>query len=728
MKNITVYRRLLLFLFSAGLATFLAFGFVSVLSLYFAQREAVQSGAKMGITAGASMEEMTTDILMSGLSIVAQDKSHLVDRELRVIKDHSANVALVMRRILEHPENRKPRTLKAAESKSLKAGEACIYYAPNARSAETKAALAKEIGVSSSIADTLENIASFYMGSKGFFAVASENGYYITVNTLQGNNTNIEFSDKFLSSYVPKDSEWYKKTAESGTITIGIMPNDENTNLPFITVSTPYYNGNEFAGVANIAINAVSLHQLLEQRGINDVINANFILNSKGELVLLSENGGLSKEIGEYGKPLAEGDLARVGEKMIAGETGVESVVLNGESYYLAYAPIPSLEWSLGMLAKADDILRVGSEAQREADSLTGKFVPSMSEHFQKNLLGIGYMLPVVLFAILMFGTLTAKRFVAPILQITAGVREIAKGDFEKKLNLTTGDEFEELANSIDIMTNDIKAYMENIANITKDKQRIATELSLAQDIQIGMLPDIGSLPAKNAGYDLYATMEAAKTVGGDFYDFYSLDENRVAVMIADVSGKGVPAALFMAIAKTLLQNSLSDGHFRSISETAAHINNLLKEDNTKMMFVTAFIGVLNIKTGNFSFVNCGHNPPLIYRAECDKYEYIEVLRNTALGVMSDMNFTEQEITLNPKDALFLYTDGVTEACNESEEMYGEDRLQTALNAVASPNISSEEILTKIREDLKKFVGTAEQSDDITMLGIRFNGYIQKIY
>ncbi|MBR3621920.1 MAG: SpoIIE family protein phosphatase, partial [Selenomonadaceae bacterium] len=511
-------------------------------------------------------------------------------------------------------------------------------------------------------------------------------------------------------------------TAEAGKLTVGLMPNDENTNIPFITVSTPYYNNDKLAGVANIAISTLALRQILEERGINEAINVNFILNSEGKVVIFSENGGLANLIDMQKMTLPERDLSKIVKSMTAGETGVEPVMINGESYYLAYSPIPSFGWSLGTLAKAEEIIDTAKEARLEADLLTDKFIHSMSASFRENLSDIGCMLPIILIVLLAFGALTAKRFVAPILQITEGVREIAKGNLDKKLRLRTGDEFEELANSIDLMTDDLKAHMDNIEKITKDKQRIATELSLAQDIQIGMLPDMMSVPANNRGYDLYATMEAAKIVGGDFYDFYPLGDDKVAVTIADVSGKSVPAALFMAISKTILQNCLSEGHFASLSDMAAHVNNILEHDNTKMMFVTAFIGVLNLKTGSFSFVNCGHNPPLIYRAKENKYEYLKVKRNTALGIMSDMDFVEQEITLFKGDALFLYTDGVTEAYNNSEEMYGEERLETALNAIASPTASSKEILTHVRSSLKAFVKDADQFDDITMLGIRYLG------
>lgn len=721
MKKMTIHRRLLLFLLAAGFFAFICFSFASVLGLFFAQKEAVKSGRDMGETVGSFVEDMTKTISQKNLLIIAQNKAHLIDDELFTIKDNTENIAFMMERILEHPEYRKPRKIKEIEATGIKEGEACIYFAPNARSEKAQTALAKEISIASAISDTLENTASFYLGDKGFFSVASEKGYYITVNTSHGDDTEVTFTEKFLTSYVPKDSEWYKQTAESKKLTVTHLLQDENAHIPFVTVTCPYFVKEQLAGVANISLNVLSIREILEEQHALEPTDFDFVLDDKGEIVIASKD---QQDI----QLMLQTNFLETIKKMTKGEKGVDLINIDGTPYYLAYSPISSLQWSLGSLVRADQYLNAAKIARYETDWQTGEFTVSINALFQKNLRDIFLMLLTILITLVLFSAFSAKRFVAPILATTKGVREIAKGNLDKKLNIRTGDEFEELANSVNHMTSDLKEYIANLSKITKDKERISTELNLAKDIQMGFLPDLASVTSVNDAFDLYATMEAAKSVGGDFYDFYALDKERVVITIADVSGKGVPAALFMAISKTIIKNSMTEGNFPNLAETIIHINDTLAQDNTNNMFLTAFIGVLNLKTGNFKYVNAGHNPPLWYKAEKNKFEYLKIKKNFVLAAMEDLEFKSEEITLSSNDTLFLYTDGVTEALNEKAELYGEERLKDALNNIANKKASTEEILEKVRKSVQIFVGEAEQSDDITMIGIRYLGCKDSAY
>jgi sigma-B regulation protein RsbU (phosphoserine phosphatase) len=214
--------------------------------------------------------------------------------------------------------------------------------------------------------------------------------------------------------------------------------------------------------------------------------------------------------------------------------------------------------------------------------------------------------------------------------------------------------------------------------------------------------------------------------VGGDFFDFYMLDEARLVITVADVSGKGVPASLFMVISKTMLKNiafSMADrGDF---GRAMVRANRHLCEDNEEMMFVTIFFGVLNLKTGEFTYVNGGHNPPLIGRAQGGTvdWNFIRDEKKTHMvGVIEDAQYEEKRLTLAPGDMLYLYTDGVTEAMDAEKNLYTEERLQQTLNRVGTPNASAKDVLAAIRADIDAHAGGAEQSDDITMLGIRYLG------
>ena len=216
--------------------------------------------------------------------------------------------------------------------------------------------------------------------------------------------------------------------------------------------------------------------------------------------------------------------------------------------------------------------------------------------------------------------------------------------------------------------------------------------------------------------------MKPAKEVGGDFYDFYFLDETHLAITVADVSGKGIPAALFMVISKTVLKNFAVSTHNREgLAEVVAAANDKLCANNEAMMFVTAFVGVLDLETGEFTYVNAGHNPPVIYHAATNHCDFLDVKKNFVLGPMDGIPFIEQKINLERGDLLFLYTDGVTEALNVKEEEYLPDRLIAFMNSTDCTK-DLESLLRNVRGDLAKHVGEAEQSDDITMFALRFNG------
>ena len=233
------------------------------------------------------------------------------------------------------------------------------------------------------------------------------------------------------------------------------------------------------------------------------------------------------------------------------------------------------------------------------------------------------------------------------------------------------------------------------------------------------MLPK--DFPAR-AVFELYATMTPAKEVGGDFYDFYFLDEKHLAVTVADVSGQGIPAALFMVISKTVL-NNFAASFFKQngLAPVVAAANEQLCTNNDAMMFVTAFVGVLNLETGEFVYVNGGHNPPVVYRAEENHCEFLDVKKNFVLGPMDGIPFVEQKITLKHGDLLFIYTDGVTEALNTAEEEYLPDRLIAFMNSTdCAADLKT--LLKNIRGDVAAHVGEAEQSDDITMFALRFKG------
>ena len=268
-----------------------------------------------------------------------------------------------------------------------------------------------------------------------------------------------------------------------------------------------------------------------------------------------------------------------------------------------------------------------------------------------------------------------------------------------------------DLARSYISMVEDIGGYVTNLQKVTAEKERINAELSLASSIQAHMLPCIFPAFPDRDEFDVYASMTPAKEVGGDFYDFFMVDDSHMAVVMADVSGKGVPAALFMVIAKTLIKNYAQSGI--KPEEVFTTVNRLLCDGNKAGLFVTAWLGVLELTTGKLTYVNAGHNPPLI-KQNGGEFTYLKSRVCFVLAGMETIKYRQNEITIAPGDRLFLYTDGVTEATNSSIELYGEERLSAFMNSHSGEN--AEEILHDLKADIYAFQGEAPQFDDITML------------
>lgn len=271
------------------------------------------------------------------------------------------------------------------------------------------------------------------------------------------------------------------------------------------------------------------------------------------------------------------------------------------------------------------------------------------------------------------------------------------------------------LAEAFCDLAGNLEEYITNFVKITAEKERIGAELSVAAQIQKDMLPNSSQAFPERNEFMIYASMNPAKQVGGDFYDFFMIDDSHLALVIADVSGKGIPAALFMVISKTLLKNHALMGE--SPKEILMNVNEQLCENNQTQMFVTVWIAILDIKTGKLTAANAGHEYPAIQKSGEDFTLYKDK-HGFVLAGMEHMKYREYEIQLEPGDTIFVYTDGVTEAADETEQLYGTERLLHALNL--QKGVSPKELLHGVQKDIDMFVGDAIQFDDITMLAMTY--------
>ena len=563
------------------------------------------------------------------------------------------------------------------------------------------------------------------------FGILTESGIGImadsavTLEQWRSSNDNADFWRNPL--YTESKKAWIEGRRNEPIYTSTYSPGI-NRNLGVFSCSIPYEVNGNFGGVIFFSILMDELAYLVEPAtATNDEFN--FVLNAEGKVILSSkEKSSDLKELQVvYDNPpdIRESKqtvLSDIAKKMTSGAKGMEEIEINDNLYYIAYAPIKELNWSLGVVLPANEVTQTIEENRAIIQNLTEEKVTTLDHRF------IIVMLAMLLIALAMWAVVTtligrklATQFVQPIKDLSDGVRDIAMGNFEKKLEvIPSGDEIESLSTTFNAMTDELQNYIANLNAATAERERMAAELDVAKNIQRSMLPqDFPPFPDKTE-FDIFATMEAAKMVGGDFYDFYLADENHLVVTIADVSGKGIPAALFMMSSKTILKNFvLMANTADDLAAAMTLANQQLCQNNEELMFVTIFLAMLDLKTGKLIYVNAAHNSPLIYHN--GKYEYLPRIKAVAPGVRPKARYEQAELQMDPGDILFLYTDGVTEAENLNDELYSNERLEQFLNTTDSTE-TLEDLLAQVRQSIKDHVNGAQQSDDITMLALRFKG------
>ena len=342
---------------------------------------------------------------------------------------------------------------------------------------------------------------------------------------------------------------------------------------------------------------------------------------------------------------------------------------------------------------------------------------------FQKEMFHARNILILVLVSIVATGMAFAfsmtKQIIDPLNTITRRVASLGvrNRQFQMEDIYRTGDEIEVLAEAFAKQSSRTMLYIEQIKNVTAEKERIVAELNMASKIQASQLPRLFPPFPDRKEFTLYASMTPAKEVGGDFYDFFMIDNDHIALVMADVSGKGVPAALMMMVARILIKSSLQNG--KSPEEALESVNNQLCEDNEAEFFVTVWVAVVEISTGKGLAVNAGHEHPVLRRAD-GSYELVLYRHSMPIATLGGLRFKQHEFQLYPGDSFFVYTDGVAEATNRENELFGSERMLDALNR--EPDAQPEQILANVMHDINSFVDGAEQFDDITMLCFRYLG------
>ncbi len=475
-------------------------------------------------------------------------------------------------------------------------------------------------------------------------------------------------------------------------------------NVLMTTYSVPFYtykNGKRtFSGIVTVDISLEWLTEIMSQVKILNTGYA-FLLSRNGVIITHpNKDYVMNQTIFTIAKENNQPAMRETGRNMIQGKSNFESAGFRSKwksgKLWINYVSLPSSHWSIGVIYPDDEMFA--------------------SLHKINIILLILILIGLSLLSFVIYKIV--NNLTSPLKQFAESARLIAAGNFNVHLpEIKTEDEMKELHNSFSYMQKELGNYIVTLKDTTAAKEKIESELRIAKEIQMSMIPHIFPPFPDLPQIDVFAVLKSAKEVGGDLYDFFVIDGNKFCFAIGDVSGKGVPASLFMAVTRTLVR-SISDKEF-SPSVIVGTLNKSISLNNESSMFVTFFLGVLDLSNGELKYTNAGHNPPVIIKKNKEAVMF-EKTKFIPVGLFEDFEYGESSLQLEPGDKIFLYTDGVSEAENSENELFGDGAIMDIIgrNLTAPPR----ELIHKLEEGISAHVNGFTQSDDITMMTIVYNG------
>ena len=539
---------------------------------------------------------------------------------------------------------------------------------------------------------------------------------------LVDDHASSKFDDKGAVRSIPiRARPWYTEAAEAGSLIFTDVTTDVFTGETSIMCAMPIYHEGQLAAVIGADLFLGDMATAVKQASENGGMV--LILNQSGHVIFSPQTEGIFRV-----QPAAEAqDLRQSDNTELAAfvtdalkiETGVRRVDVEGWSYYMVGTPIETVGWTL-VSAVPQALL------DRPTENMLAKYDGIQNEAVNKLLYSLGrarqtifVLLGVVFVLGLSAALILAKQIVKPLEAITRRVRALGGNDlrFSMEPAFRTGDEIEVLAESFAMLSGKTLQYISEVERVTAEKERIGTELALATRIQADMLPNIFPAFPERSEFDIYASMDPAKEVGGDFYDFFLVDDDHLCMVIADVSGKGVPAALFMMASKIILANNAMLG--KSPAQILTDSNAAICSNNREEMFVTVWLGILELSTGKLTAANAGHEYPVVKHPD-GRFELLRDKHGFVVGGLDSAKYRQYELVLEPGSKLFVYTDGVPEATDAQQKLFGTEKMLDALNA--APDSAAQQCLQNVRRAVDSFVKDAEQFDDLTMLCLTYNG------
>lgn len=701
MKNLKIGTKILLVILAVSLVSLFVIATLSYTEMLNLTQYSTDANSRLGFSASEKSKTALKEQAEEYITKIANEQALKSDAILSKIQSEMVSMSAYMTSLYENQDNFQGRMLPLPNE------------TPHG-TASSKYMLPPGLELTEMLREEL------YLISNAEYMLAPILENDTTLNNIYlGTETGISYrysrSSAYNPDYDPRTRSWYLEGKEHPGEARWVDTYIDSYGSVCVTCCMSFADETgEFRGVIATDITLKSIQDDIISMKIGETGYA-FLTDNKGEIIAhpLYGTERFNTKPGETGTATERAAIA----ELVAGDQGLISTVFAGKESYLAYAALPTTNWKLVVSVDQAEIIRPAEEAEAQIGAYTDEALVYINGTLRDVLMKFVIILSISAMVILVFSFVLSKTITGPVKKLMRGVTAIGGGNLDTRIEVDGKDEIAELSAAFNKMTGDLKEYIKNLSAVTAEKERIGAELNVATQIQASMLPCLFPAFPSRSEFDIYATMMPAKEVGGDFYDFFLVDEENLAVVIADVSGKGVPAALFMVIAKTLIKNHAQLK--QTPSEVFTRANEQLCESNEAGMFVTAFMGILNLVTGTFTYVNAGHNPPCLRRAGGD-FEYLKLRPGFVLAGMEGVRYKEFSITLEKGDMLYLYTDGVTEATDTAGELFSEPRLLESLNSYKDAELS--DLLSGVKTDIDAFVKEAPQFDDITMLALTFRG------
>lgn len=577
-------------------------------------------------------------------------------------------------------------------------------------------ALAKKLGLIANMSDMM----------KALYANGNVNSCYIALPEgamlLADDHSADKYAEDGTLMPIPiHERDWYIGAQKTGKLFYTDVVQDVFTDQIGIMCALPVYHGSKLAAVVGADLFLDNMAEAVSATGGNGSFS--FIVNQYGHILFspLTE-GSFRVRNPEEAEDLRVSGEESFGEFLsnaLEGVVDVTVVSVDGQNYYMSGAPIETVGWAVVSGVSQEIAQQPTVMLENQYDTILEEAQSIFTDGIDKARTTILVLLAVILVLGTTGALVLSKRIVKPLGIMTERVKTLGgkKLQFFMEDAYRTGDEIEILAESFATLSARTLQYVDQVQRVTAEKERIGAELSMATDIQASQLPRLFPAFPNRPEFDVYASMTPAKEVGGDFYDFFLVDDDHIGLVMADVSGKGVPAALFMMISRVLIKSHLQNGE--TPGEALENVNDQLCESNDAQLFVTVWAAVLEISTGKGIAANAGHEHPALRRAN-GQYELVMYRHSPAVATLEGIPYKEHSFEMYPGDSLFVYTDGVAEATNSNDELFGSERMLQALNR--DPDAEPEAVLSNVMDGIHEFVADAEQFDDITMLCLKYNG------